>query len=99
MTPDAGFCVRRLRTCTPPMAESDSIQRVVGPRQGQAWRCAECPSPLGSDGMSDHHLPSDDRPEPDEAMPFYVFMAVFWPISIVLGLIDFYLIKDHDLRL
>src|SRR4051794_21149739 len=81
------------------MAESDSMQRVVGPRLGQAWRRAGGPSPLGSDRMSDHHLSSDDRPEPDEAMPFYVFMVVFWPVSIVLGLIDFYLIKDHDLRL
>lgn len=41
----------------------------------------------------------DDEPEPDTAMYFYVFMIVFWPVSIVLGLIGFYYVKEYDLRL
>jgi hypothetical protein len=37
--------------------------------------------------------------EPDRAMHFYTFMLAFWPVSIILGLIDFYLIHDYDLRI
>jgi hypothetical protein len=50
--------------------------------------------------MSGPHEPSADLPRADdELMPFYAFMLAFWPVSIVLGLIDFYLVTGHDLRL
>jgi len=41
----------------------------------------------------------DEEREPDVAMHFYVFMMVFWPVSIALGLIDHYYIQEYDLRL
>lgn len=41
----------------------------------------------------------ENEQEPDTAMHFYVFMMVFWPVSLLLGLIDYYYIRDYDLRL
>ncbi len=41
---------------------------------------------------------ADEKHEPDTMMHYYVFMMVFWPVSILLGLIDYYSIRDHDLR-
>ena len=37
--------------------------------------------------------------EHDYGLDFMIFMIVFWPVSLVLGLIDFYLIESYDLRL
>lgn len=37
--------------------------------------------------------------EPDLAMHFYVFMLTFWPAAIILGLIDYFVIKEYDLRI
>jgi hypothetical protein len=43
------------------------------------------------------------QPEPeredDYGLWFMIFMLVFWPVSLVLGLIDFYVITAYDLRL
>jgi hypothetical protein len=39
------------------------------------------------------------KTEPDYGLYFMVFMVVFWPVSLVLGVIDFYLIPTYDLRL
>ena len=39
------------------------------------------------------------EPETDYGLYFMIFMVVFWPVSLVLGLIDFYWIQDYDLRL
>jgi len=50
--------------------------------------------------MIDLHEPSTDMPRADdELVPFYVFMLAFWPVSIILGLIDYYVVRDYDLRL
>jgi hypothetical protein len=50
--------------------------------------------------MNDLHESSTDLPRADDdSVPFYVFMLAFWPVSIILGLIDFYVVKDYDLRL
>ncbi|MDR3638372.1 MAG: hypothetical protein P4L84_31505 [Isosphaeraceae bacterium] len=37
--------------------------------------------------------------QPEYGLYFMVFMIIFWPVSLVLGLIDFCLIKNYDLRL
>src|SRR4051812_45812605 len=37
--------------------------------------------------------------EPNYGMYVLVFMFVFWPVSMVLGLIDSFVIHDKDLRL
>lgn len=42
---------------------------------------------------------TEAKPEVDYGLYFMIFMIVFWPVSLVLGLIDFYLITDYDLRL
>jgi hypothetical protein len=35
----------------------------------------------------------------DREMAVIVFMLVFWPILLVLGVIDHFFMPDHDLRL
>ena len=47
------------------------------------------------------HFQRTAEPEPktDYGLYFMIFMIVFWPVSLVLGLIDFWLIKSYDLRL
>jgi hypothetical protein len=30
---------------------------------------------------------------------FFIFMLVFWPVALILGVIDVWFITDHDLRL
>jgi|GEM_PF-5680527 len=42
--------------------------------------------------------PLDDEPKIDSTMQFYVFMLVFWPSALILGLIDFVFIPEYDLR-
>ena len=37
--------------------------------------------------------------ESQNGMRFFVFMLVFWPLSFLLGVVDHWLIPDHDLRL
>lgn len=52
--------------------------------------------------MSIHHYEriDDERAKADDrTMQFYVFMMVFWPTAIVLGLIDFSFVTSYDLRL
>jgi len=48
--------------------------------------------------MIDYPEPGTEEPEPDGSVYFYIFMVVFWPVSILLGLIDFYFVPEHDLR-
>lgn len=47
----------------------------------------------------EHKTEADAEAEPDYGLYFMIFMIVFWPVSLVLGLIDFYLITSYDLRL
>jgi hypothetical protein len=47
--------------------------------------------------MSTHE--STQAPKFDREMAIIVFMLVFWPILVVLGVIDHFFMPDHDLRL
>ena len=42
---------------------------------------------------------AEPEPEADYGLYFMIFMIVFWPVSLALGLIDFWLIRSYDLRL
>ncbi len=42
---------------------------------------------------------SQKETEPNYGMYLLVFMFVFWSVSLVLGLIDSFVIQDKDLRL
>jgi hypothetical protein len=35
----------------------------------------------------------------DREMAIIVFMLVFWPILLILGVVDHFFMPDHDLRL
>ena len=35
---------------------------------------------------------------PDYTTRFFVFMAIFWPLSLLLGIVDHWFIEDYDLR-
>lgn len=41
----------------------------------------------------------DAGAETDYGLYFMIFMIVFWPVSLVLALIDFYFVPSYDLRL
>jgi hypothetical protein len=41
----------------------------------------------------------DEEPRPDTAVQFYVFMLLFWPTAILLGVLAYALIPQYDLRL
>jgi hypothetical protein len=46
---------------------------------------------MGADPSGTHEPPNLTR--------FFVFMLVFWPLSLLLGVVDHWLIPDYDLRL
>jgi hypothetical protein len=42
---------------------------------------------------------TEDGPPPDYTTYFYVFMLVFWPVALALGLLAFYCLPEYELRL
>ena len=40
-----------------------------------------------------------DRVQPDYGTMIGVFMVIFWPLSLLLGIADHWFIADYDLRL
>ena len=40
-----------------------------------------------------------DEPKPDHEGAFIAFMLAFWPLLLILGLIDHFLLPEYDLRL
>ena len=40
-----------------------------------------------------------DRVQPDYGTMIGVFMVIFWPLSLLLGIADHWFIPDYDLRL
>ncbi len=48
--------------------------------------------------MSSYYDTINDEPTVDPTMQLYVFMLVFWPSLLILGLIDFIFIPNYDLR-
>jgi hypothetical protein len=49
--------------------------------------------------MNLDHQQSRDDAEPDYFMYFSAFMLAFWPVTLILGLIDYLFIPGYDLRL
>jgi hypothetical protein len=39
------------------------------------------------------------HPGPSLEVKFFVFMVVFWPLSLLLGVVDHWLVPEYDLRL
>jgi hypothetical protein len=46
-----------------------------------------------------HTHESTQAPKFDREMATIVFMLVFWPILLLLGVVDHFFMPDHDLRL
>ncbi len=48
--------------------------------------------------MRTHFDALEEEEKIDPTMQFYVFMLVFWPSSLLFGLIDHVFITEYDLR-